>query len=233
MPDLPVLGSAEDEDAALAEHTATAEGVAPAEGTAPAEGEAGSVGRRLPRTRWIILAAAGAVLLLATAVLGPLAWRALTRDSVTLATPASLAGLSIDTSDNAKQTADYLRTAVAAKIALDTSVGAVYRDPASADRDVLFFGGTAFIITPERQLDQALGLLNDDSGTVNGLHAVDPGPLGGSMKCGTTPGDNGSTIAVCGWADNGSLAVALFPGRTIDQAAELLRQMRAGIEHRG
>ena len=52
------------------------------------------------------------------------------------------------------------------------------------------------------------------------------------MKCGTTPGDNGTTIAVCGWADSGSLAVALFPGRTVDQAADLLRKMRAGIEHR-
>jgi hypothetical protein len=216
MPDLPVLGSTEDEDVSAA----------------AAAGGSAAVGRRLPRTRWIILGAAGAVLLLATAVLGPPAWRALTRDTVTLSTPASLAGLSLDTSDNASQTADYLRTAVAAKISLETSVGAVYRDPAGTDRDVLFFGGTAFIITPESQLDHALALLNDDSGTVTGLHAVDPGQLGGSMKCGTTPGDNGSTMAVCGWADNGSLAVALFPGRTVDQAAELLRQMRAGIEHR-
>jgi hypothetical protein len=215
MSDLPVLGSTEEEDL-----------------SPPAPGPAGPLWRRLPRTRWLVLGVAGLVLLLAAVVLGPLAWRVLTRDSVTLSTPASLAGLSIDTSDNASQTADYLRTAVAAKITLDTSVGAVYRDPASADRDVLFFGGTAFILTPERQLDQALGLLNDDSGTVTGLHAVDPGPLGGSMKCGTTPGDNGSTMAVCGWADNGSLAVALFPGRGVDQAANLLRQMRAGIEHR-
>jgi hypothetical protein len=218
MSDLPVLGSTEEEDV-----------------SAPAPAAPEPVGRRLPRLpriRWIVLGVAGAVLLLVAAVLGPLAWRALTRDSVTLSTPASLAGLSIDTSDNANQTADYLRTAVAAKITLDTSVGAVYRDPASADRDVLFFGGTAFIITPERQLDQALALLNDDSGTVTGLHAVDPGQLGGAMKCGTTPGDNGATMAVCGWADNGCIAVALFPGRTVDQAADLLRQMRSSIEHR-
>jgi hypothetical protein len=215
MSDLPVLGSADEED------------VSP-----PAPDAAAPGGRRLPRTRWIVLGVAGVVLLVATAVLGPLAWRVLTRDSVSLSTPTSLAGLSMDNSDNANQTADYLRTAVAAKITLDTSVGAVYRDPASADRDVLFFGGTAFILTPERQLDQALGLLNDDSGTVTGLHAVDPGPLGGSMKCGTTPGDNGSTMAVCGWADNASLAIALFPGRGVDQAADLLRRMRSGIEHR-
>jgi hypothetical protein len=223
MSELPVLGSAEDSTEDPTEH----DDIPASTGSGGGPG-----GRRRLRTRWIVLGAAGVVLLVAAAVLGPLAWRLLTRETVTLSTPPSLAGLTEDTSDSANQTADYLRTAVAAKISLDSSVGAVYRDPTSADRDVLFFGGTAFILTPDRQLDQALGLLNDDSGTVSGLHAVDPGQLGGSMKCGTTPGDNGTTMAVCGWADSGSLAVALFPGRTVDQAAELLRQMRAGMEHR-
>jgi len=33
-------------------------------------------------------------------------------------------------------------------------------------------------------------------------------------------------MTVCGWADHGSIAVALFPGRTLDEAADLMRQMR-------
>lgn len=188
-------------------------------------------GRRR-RTRWIVLGIFVALLAILAGIVGPLAWRILTRQSASLAAPATLAGLSADTSDNANQTADYLRTAVAARIALDTSVGAIYKDPASKDRDVLFFGGTATLLTPDRQLDEALALLNDDSGGMSGVHAVDAGPLGGSMKCGTTPGDGGPLV-VCGWADSASIAVALFPGRTVDQAAELLRQMRAAMEHRG
>jgi hypothetical protein len=143
--------------------------------------------------------------------------------------PATVAGLTLDESDNAKQTAEYLRTALAAKISLDDSVGAVYRDPASQDRDVLFFGGTQLILNPAKDLDQALTLLNDSTGTVNDLHQISPGPNGGVMKCGTSAGDGGP-MSVCGWADRGSLGVALFPGRTLDQAAALIRDLRAGVE---
>ena len=54
-------------------------------------------------------------------------WHFLSQDKITLKPPATVAGLRVDDSDNAQQTADYLRTAVAAKIRLDHSVGAVYR----------------------------------------------------------------------------------------------------------
>jgi hypothetical protein len=122
---------------------------------------------------------------------------------------------------------------MAAKIDLDKTVGAVYTDPRDAGRGVLFFGGTGLQVTPERHLDQAFTLLNDDSGTVTGLHEVSAGSLGGLMKCGTTTGTaDAGAMAVCGWADNGSLAVALFPGRTVDEASQLMRELRAGIEHR-
>jgi hypothetical protein len=188
--------------------------------------------RRWTRTRILVLAGLAALLLLLGAILGPIGWRFFTREHVALTTPGKVAGLTLDTSDDARQTMDYLRTAVAAKISLTDTVGAVYQDPASKDRKVLFFGGTNLQLSPAHQLDQALTLLNDDTGTVTGLHDVAPGPLGGIAKCGTSNGDGGA-MAVCGWADNGSLAVALFPGRTVDDAAKLLLDLRAGIEHRG
>jgi hypothetical protein len=110
-------------------------------------------------------------------------------------------------------------------------VAAVYDDPAATDHSVLFFGGTASIVNPEQSLDKTLSLVNDQGDAIDGLHAVDAGALGGVFKCGTTTGDAG-TMAVCGWADNGSLGAALFPGRTVDQAANLMLTMRTGIEHR-
>src|SRR2546421_4670385 len=166
-----------------------------------------------------------------TLIIGGVAWHFLTgQKSIALKPPASVAGLTLDTSDDAQQTADYLRTAVAAKINLDNPIGAVYRDPADRDRDVLLFGGTRLLINPAKDLDQAFSLLNDSSGAVTGVQDVPAGPLGGVMRCGTSTGDGGPMV-VCGWADRGSLAVGLFPGRTLDEAATLLRALRTGIEH--
>jgi hypothetical protein len=188
---------------------------------------------RRRRTRWIIVGVLGALFLVATAIFAPLGWRLVADRGTTLSTPATLAGLTLDKTSDANQTADYLRNAVAADTSLDSSVGAVYRDPGAPNHSVLFFGGTALILSPGHQLDNTLAtLLNDQNGNVSDLHVVPAGPLGGVMKCGTSTGDGG-LMAVCGWADNGSLAVALFPGRTVDGAADLMRQMRSGIQHRG
>lgn len=186
---------------------------------------------RRPRHRRILVAViSGLVVVLI--VVGAVVWHFVNEQSVSLTLPATAAGLTLDDSDNAKQTAEYLRTAVAAKITLDDSVGGVYRDPASKDRDVMIFGGTHLLLNPAKDLDQAFSLLNDSSGQVSDLHVVPAGPLGGVMKCGTSTSDGGS-MPVCGWADRDSLALALFPGRGVDQSAQLLRDMRGAIEHTG
>lgn len=201
----------------------------PSTGDPAGESPGASPARHWISRRVVIAALAGVVLLLAV-IIG-VSWHFLNRQSVSLEPPATLAGLTLDTSDDAKNTAEYLRTAVAAKVSLDESVGVVYRDPADQGHDVLLFGGTKLLLNPGKELDQALGLLNDTSGEVTGLHEVPPGPLGGVMRCGTSTGEGGP-MSVCGWADRDSLAVALFPGRTIDQAATLFRELRAGIERR-
>jgi hypothetical protein len=50
------------------------------------------------------------------------------------------------------------------------------------------------------------------------------------MKCGTTKTD-GSSMAVCGWADHGSLGIAMFPNRPVDESADLLRTMRSSMQN--
>ena len=52
------------------------------------------------------------------------------------------------------------------------------------------------------------------------------------MKCGATPGDGAADIPVCGWADHGSVAIGLFPGRVADDAGSLLRDMRDAMQTR-
>lgn len=103
-------------------------------------------------------------------------------------------------------------------------MGAVYLD--GTGKNVIFFGGVRLLWAPASVLDSVFGLVADDErSTMEGLHSVDAGSLGGTTKCGTTKTESGNAT-VCGWADHGSLALALFTNRTAPDSAMLLRQIR-------
>jgi hypothetical protein len=184
--------------------------------------------RRSPVRRIVLLG----LLVIALAGLGTLGyagWQIGTQKDATLSTPDQIGPLRLDISDNGQQTAAYLQTALVAEINLKKTVGGVYAD--SAGHNVLFFGGTATIWSPDTQLGNAFDLISDKQGAVTGLHKIDAGPLGGTMKCGTTNSDNG-TLTVCGWADHGALALAMFPGQPESAAAPLLRTIRDATQKR-
>jgi hypothetical protein len=181
--------------------------------------------RRRWSTRTIVLGSLLAIGLAGAATLGTAAWRISSQKDTTLTAPAEVAGLRRDDSEYATTTAESLRTALTAEVELDEAVGAVYTDPAAKERSVLFFGGTTLLWTPGDDLDTAFDLFKDAAGAVTGLTEVPAGQLGGTMKCGTATSPDGD-IAVCGWADHGSLALAMFPNRTAAESAPLLRAIR-------
>lgn len=183
------------------------------------------------RTRRIVLSALLAAGLVGAAVLGTAAWRIASQKDATLTVPENVAGLQLNKTEDAATTAEYLRTALTAEVALDAAVGAVYADPGDAGRSVLFFGGTGLIWTPDRDLRTAFDLVKDNAGAVSDLRDVPSGDLGGSMKCGTAEDPTGA-MTVCGWADHGSLALALFPNRSAAEAAPLLRDIREAAQTR-
>lgn len=186
---------------------------------------------RSPRRRRIALGAALTVGLVGAAAIGTVGWRIADQKDATLETPEQVAGLVRDDSERARATADYLRTGFAADIDLEQSIGAVYADPAAADRSVLLFGGTALIWQPSRDLDRLFGLVADDGESVQGLRELPAGELGGVLKCGSNPADE-ADLTVCGWADHGSVVLAMFPGRPMDESAALLREIRSTIQTR-
>ncbi|GAA4598862.1 hypothetical protein BJY16_002873 [Actinoplanes octamycinicus] len=184
---------------------------------------------RRKRTRTIVLASLLAVGLAGAAALGTFYWQIHSQRDTTLTLPPQIGELTLDTGENAQQTAEYLKTALSAEVDLDETVGAVYTAP--ADKNVLFFGGTTLFWSPDKDLDTSFSLISDEQGAVTNLHEVDPGPLSGTMKCGTTKTESGD-LPVCGWADHGSLALAMFPNRPESEAAPLMRQLRAQIQTR-
>jgi hypothetical protein len=181
--------------------------------------------RRILLSSLLVLAVVGA------GVLAYEAYQIVTQKDARLATPAQIGSLKLDNSENAKSTADYLQTAIAAEINMDKTIGAVYTDSANTGKDVLLFGGTTLFWTPENDLDTAFNMIDDNEGAVTNLHEVPAGPLGGTMKCGTTKTDSGP-LTVCGWSDHGALALAMFNNRTESEAATVMRQIRDAAETR-
>ena len=177
----------------------------------------------------IVLGSLLAVGLAGAAVLGWMGWQISSQKDATVTTPAEVSGLRLDDSPGGRDTADYLQSALSAEIDLDHAVGAVYTD--GAGHDVLFFGGTTLIWSPGSDLDKAFGLISDDQGAVTGVHDVPAGKYGGTMRCGTTATADG-TMPVCGWADHGSLALAMFPARSEAESAKLLLQIRNAAQAR-
>ncbi|MEO3929152.1 hypothetical protein ABGB07_35645 [Micromonosporaceae bacterium B7E4] len=194
-------------------------------------GPAGPGGRPSSRRRKIVLGSVLAVTLAGAAVFGSVSWRILQQKDATLAAPVEVAGLTRDESEGALATIEYLRTAVNAEINFAESFGAVYADPAGPDRSVLLFGGTTLVWQPERDLDRLFDLASEEDSTVAGVHEVDAGALGGVMKCGTAPIRDGELV-FCGWADHGSIAMGMFPGRSLDESAALLRDIRETVQSR-
>lgn len=183
------------------------------------------------RRRRAILAALATLGLLGAGALGTAGWRVAQQKNADIATPDQVVGLVRDDSERARNTADYLRAGFAADIELDRSFGTVYRDPADERRSVLIFGGTTLLWQPEQDLDSLFDLMTDAPGEVTGLRKVPAGRLGGVAKCGTTSGEGGD-FAVCGWADHGSVVMAMFPGRSVDDSARLLRDIRETVQTR-
>ncbi|KHD76099.1 hypothetical protein MB27_19625 [Actinoplanes utahensis] len=197
--------------------------------TPPADESAPAAAPGSRRTRTIVLSSLLVVALAGAVTIGWFGWQVNTQRQTSLSTPTRIGTLALDDSEEATATADYLQSALSAEISMTKAVGAVYTD--TAEKTVLFFGGTTLLWSPESDLDSAFSLVSDDQGAVTDLHEVDAGPLGGTMKCGLTTSPDGD-ITVCGWADHGSLALAMFPNRTEPEAAPLMRTLRSAIQTR-
>lgn len=190
----------------------------------------GSSWRR--RAGLIVGAVALLVLLAAAVAWGPTAIAVMRERGATISTPDRAVGLERDTSARARQTTDELQDAIAANVAFDKVTAVVYRDPRNAAQSVVVMAGTTTTLHPADELRDLFGALSDTSGGATGLKNVDPGPLGGTARCGRLAMD-ADEVPVCGWADHGSAAILLFPGRTDAAAATLMRQLRGVLLHRG
>jgi hypothetical protein len=180
---------------------------------------------RKPRKRWIFLGVLAAMAAMVLIMVSPTLLRVMAQNGATLTMPEKVGQLTRVEGPSAQTSANNLVTMLRAAIDLERSEGAIYTD--DNDQIIMLFGGTALLWNPEQELDAVLNLmLDNDEEAIRGMTTVDAGPLGGVMKCAPTD-DQVVVTAICGWADHGSIALAVFQGRSHEEAAKIMRELRA------
>lgn len=144
--------------------------------------------------------------------------------------PQELVGFELRDDAQSNQTATELAQEMRAEhwFSEDT-FGKVYRDPDG--KALTIFGSTGFRFTPERDLDAEVSRLSEKYGMAD-VQEVETGERGEYQRCGTGRAD-GRSVVVCSWADHGSLATVLLTGRSVDESATLVGEVRDTILQRG
>lgn len=187
---------------------------------------------RLRRMLPLIVAGGLVVVLVIGAMAGLLVFRPHLSGEhpASLSTPPQVAGLDLATDPFLEDAAVQMSAALSSEIDLDDAIAAFYFDPADDDRLVLLAGGTGPLRDPDGALDDAF----DEAGVGMGItdvDDVDAGPMGGTAQCGVTAVED-LAASVCGWADHGSVVVAIFLNRSVAEGTALLQEIRSEILER-
>jgi hypothetical protein len=146
-----------------------------------------------------------------------------------IAADADVPGLTRSTDAARRRAADELLALIESEQLDEQSVRLLYND--QRQRATTVVATTRFVLDPEKDLVDRFTRLTTKL-KLTGVRAVDAGTLGGHQRC-AAGSLGGRAVAVCGWADHGSLAVGVFSGRSVDDAATLLDTIRDTVLKRG
>ena len=132
----------------------------------------------------------------------------------TAALPPQAAGLAKRDDSTATATATALEVMVRSRYWLaEDTFAAVYAEPQTGRRQVIIFGATLLLFDPEKDLRTRFNELTGEL-SLTDIRTVDAGPAGGHQRRADGRRD-GQPVAVCGWADHGSIAIGIFSERTV------------------
>jgi hypothetical protein len=147
--------------------------------------------------------------------------------AVTITEPATLGGRAkLDSQEFAAMTADMEKD-LAAYPGAESSFGAFYGSPDDQSM-VAALATKALIANPKQELDASFTEFGKDA-PVSGLTAADTGALGGVAQCGTSS-VSGTDVAVCGWADEGSVGMIMWFFKKAPDIQAEFPKLRAEIE---
>ncbi|NUT22841.1 MAG: hypothetical protein HOV77_27045 [Hamadaea sp.] len=150
----------------------------------------------------------------------------------TVSAPDTIAGFPRSTSPELKSIGDQMDSDLKQGAGFSTTAAGVYHKESDAQQKiVMIFAGTKLILRPQAQLNSAYGAIESGGLPITGRKAVPAGSLGGRAECATSV-TGGVKLAICGWADHGSLGMVMFFDRSTTEAAKLLLDFRQTIQHR-
>ena len=151
----------------------------------------------------------------------------------TLTAPDSVAGMQKLTDPTFQQLGDSMTTELKTQTQATSAIGAFYAVGGDKTHAVMVAGVTKLILNPGTQMHEAIsGMSTGGQLAFDNMGDVDPGSMGGTAECGSAKVSDVS-MGVCAWADHGALGVIVAYNRTPAQAADLMRQIRPLVQHRG
>ncbi|GAB1642358.1 hypothetical protein [Krasilnikovia sp. MM14-A1259] len=108
------------------------------------------------------------------------------------------------------------------------TVGALYGTPEKRDI-VVVVAAEAPVEDPQKELDGTFLGAGIGGLKVSGITTVDAGPLGGAAKCGKAEA-SGISMAMCGWADDGSVGWIIWYFKSVSKAKAEFPALRGEIE---
>ena len=147
---------------------------------------------------------------------------------ITVVKPKTLGGRPQLTDAQFSTLADELQSGLADVPDATATVGALYGTPAKRDI-VVIAGAAAPIDNPKRELDSTFLGAGIGGLKVSGIKTIDAGPLDGVAKCGKADA-GGVDLAMCGWADDGSVGWIMFFFKSVNSAKAEFPKLRAQIE---
>ncbi|MEV0897269.1 hypothetical protein [Actinoplanes sp. NPDC049802] len=146
---------------------------------------------------------------------------------VTIAQPVTLGGLPLVDDPRFSAVTEEMESSLAAYPGASSSFGALYGSPTGQNM-VAALATKATITDPEKEVAESFRVFGQ-SATVSGLADAATGELGGVAKCGTSS-TSGIDLAICGWADEGSVGMIMWFFKTAADVRADFPALRAEIE---
>ncbi|MEU4480023.1 hypothetical protein AB0F68_18490 [Micromonospora sp. NPDC023966] len=148
-----------------------------------------------------------------------------------LVEPTTLAGRAKVDQPELQSAAVQMKSEISKDVPNATStVGAFYGDPAKKDL-VMIAGASGVIADPQKEMADAITAITPELGAKE-FKTVDAGPLGGEAKCGDGKAED-VPVAVCMWADKGSLGMVVVYFKSAAEIQSEFVTMRGEIEKQG
>jgi hypothetical protein len=148
--------------------------------------------------------------------------------TISIVEPKTLGGRPKLTDPQFAGLADELKSGLAGVPNAGNTVGALY-GTAEKQNIVVIAGAEAPVEDPAKELNSTFLGAGIGGLKVTGITTVPAGPLGGAAKCGNAS-VSGVKMAMCGWADDGSVGWIIWYFKSAGQVKSEFPKLRAQIE---